>query len=118
MGSSQSQPQAPPAPVIITPPQPPTVIHGVVPEKHHAHHHHEHKHHHHHHAHQSNIYVKHPNMLASGVKVNEHFLGLSGITCQSACNSVVSVGEEIFTLRNIILIIIIVLLAYYLNKQK
>jgi hypothetical protein len=115
MGSAQSQPNfvsdlpfvphkpnsIAPTPINIPAPQPPIVIHGITPDQHKVQKHHEHhtKHHNHHQHH-------------------EHFLGLSNVSCQSVCNSVVSVGEEIFTLKNSVLILVILLLAYYIYNQK
>ena len=142
MGSSHSQPVAqpvaPPKPtsiapaqIQINPPIAPVVIHGTVLSQpkhahhdiHHKSHHHMHhkSHHHESHHHESHHHESHHNMHHAHHHSHhdmhhnkEHFLGLGDVTCESACNSV----SSYLTKQNVALILIILVLAYYISKQK
>ncbi len=113
MGHTPPPPPPPPKPqsivpaqITIVPPSHPIKIDGtyVTQHKHHNHHgHHEHHRHHGHHEHHHKHHGHH-----------EHFLGLGNVTCDSACNQVMG----FLSLQNIVLILLIVLLAYYISTQK
>lgn len=95
MGGSSSRPSPPPKPQSVVPsqiqvvnPLPPVIIHGTYPEYHKSKHH-EHRHH-------------------------EHFMGLQNVTCENTCNNLIN----FLTSQNAILVLIIIILAYYITKQK
>ncbi len=101
MGNSPPPPPKPqsiaPALITVSPPMAPIVVHGtyVTQHKHHRHHEH-HEHHEHHHKH------------------HEHFMGLGNITCESSCNKIMG----FLNLQNIVLVLVIIVLAYYISIQK
>lgn len=93
----------------------PITIHGTLlgqmpkHKHHHDHHHdHHHKHHHEHEHHHEHGHHEHHH------KHHEHFMGLDNLTCQTACHGIASY----LTMQNIVLILVIVLLGYYISSQK